>query len=814
MDDSLTISGQAEPAGVTTFEQEACVGTEVYGSMYKGSALTIPQKDIQNITDYFQRPRLFARGTIPFGTRGLVVGTNIQLSFFTTNFPQWTQRLSGVYAIRFTLMIRVQIAATAFHQGVVALAFQNQISNSTTGVFNRATNTAAVTNLPHVRCDIAENSMVELKIPFLWYLEYYPVTATGADASGLYGYLSLSALLPPISVTGMNPPTYEAYCYLDDLELYGADNNAPTSITLQGGKRVAVKEQEDAHVFSNAFAATSKAVSFVGKHIPLLSSIADTTSWALDTAAGIARFFGYARPLIQDPVVRVYNTQYAGEGNVDTMGVGFMLGPMQTNTLATDAHFSGNDVDEMALAFVLQQWAQICVGSLSTTDTHNKVIYACNVSPANFWFRIPGSAPYCNIPPPYSINVTNNSFFPSHLLFWASMFRQWRGTVIFRFTFAKTKFHGGRYMVSFNPSETPNVWSSSLSAQGPEVASTYVQPYGYSMIMDLKDSNVFDFSVPWLCAMPYLTFGGHTGSLSMVCIDPLQAASAIATTVQFMVEVKGGSDFELANFRGLMWYPNVAGTCLQSGKVITAMKDPSIYTVGEKITSAKQLISIPHYTSCAVAAIYNKVIWGFPWWYYRPLPSTSPMATSTVFSGLGRVGGAIAQCYVYARGSTDFHVYSIASDNIFLVAYHYGGDNAAANASASTMPYWGNSNSPKVIATNGSPLHVRMPGYQTICRLPTWALSGTQWTFDLSSTPAVPQPGAGPFFANTWVPSLPRIGINNASSNATVVITSTAAGDDAMLGVYIGPVPLAVPQSTNANTLDPDWSIVPAGGVT
>lgn len=803
MDATLTIEGEAKAAGITQFESEACIGTVVMGSEYKGSKLTRPQADIQNITDYFERPRLFARGSVAFASRASIFTSDIGYTFLTTNFPQWANRLSGVYGIRFTLVFRVQFAATAFHQGVIALAYQHNSSSSTTLTYNRGSNPATATNLPHVRGDLSEVTMIELKVPFLWQYEFLPVSATPMSSTGIIGNLTMTSLLPPITVTGSTAPSYEAYVYLEDIQLFGADNNATTAITLQGGKRVGVREQEDAHVFSNAFTATSKAVSFVGKHIPLLSSIADTTSWVLDTAAGIARFFGYARPLVQDPVIRVQMSPYVGEGNVDNIGVGYMLGPFQSNTLATDANFSATDVDEMALAYVLKQWGQICVGQVAVSDTHNKVIYAMNVSPQNMWFRAPSVAPYCNIPPPLFINATNNSFLPSHLFFWSSMFRQWRGTIKYRFTFAKTKFHGGRYMVSYNPNETPNYYSTSLSALGPEVVSSLVQPYGYSAIFDLKDGNVFEFDVPWLCASPYLMMGGHTGSISMVCIDPLQANVAVASTVQFMVEVCAGDDFELAIYRGLTYYPMVNGTpTLQSGKVVSATNEPAQYVIGERITSAKQLISIPHYTSGTVSAGSSSTVNCFPWWYYRTLPATSPLPIATKFNGLGRVSGAIAQCYVYARGSTDYHVYTTVGDNVTLTA-QYGGSDGGVAQTGLTYPSWDTSTVPKVIATQRAPLHIRVPAFQSLCRIPTWLLGGVQWIFDLSSTPAIAQP-TGPF-SNIWS-AIPKINVVNSSTVATAIISSTAAGDDAQLGVYIGPVPLVVPQSTQTAGLAPDWS--------
>jgi hypothetical protein len=808
MYDTLTVSGEAAPTGVTEFVQEACVATEVLGSFYKGSRMVVPQRDIQDITEYFSRPRLVARGSLPF-VRSIVTRGDVNFNTITAAFPQWANRLSGVYGIRFSLNMRLQIAATAFHQGVLSLGWQYNTNFSDVGVFPRYNNVAACTNLPHVRLDMSETTMVELKIPFMFQTEFLPVSTTPAYPNYSYGAWSIASILNTLSVVGMAAPTYELYWFLTDVELFGADNNATTNITLQGGKMAATNEQKDAHVFSDVLSGTSKAVSFVGRNIPMLSSIASTTSWALDTAAGLAKYFGYSRPILTDPVVRMTRSTYVGEGNVDVPASGFVLGPMQSNTLATDSNFSGTDIDEMSLSYVLQQWSQICVGNISTGDIHTTVVYATNVSPSSFWFRNPPSNPYCNIPPPTASTAGNNSFLPSHLFYWSQFFRSWRGRIIFRFTFAKTKFHGGRYMISYNPSETNQLIPTTLTGFGPEVLSSLVQPYGHSQIADLKDGNVFEFVVPYEPTQPFMAWGANTGTLSLTCIDPLQSASSVTQVVPFLVEVKADADFELANFKGGSYYPIPSGTIRQqSGKVVSITKEPNQYTMGERITSAKQLIAMPHYTSATITGLTRTVQFGFPWWYYRPIDGTVPLptASSELFAGSGRTGGSIATCYVWARGSTDFHVYPLLTDNFSIFAQYHPSDGVSQNAvNQTTYPASGYSSNPKVIATNGQPLHVRVPSFQTTLRIPTWALAGWQWIFDLGVPARFTLP-VGPF-SNTLL-GFPRFLVNNGTSTATTVYASTAAGDDAGLAHYMGPCPLAMPQSTNTSAIERDWFAV------
>lgn len=804
---ALTVVGEAENTGVTEFAAEACIATEVMGKMYVPSPFSFSQPDLQDLKEYFARPRLISRGNVPFGSRAAVVRMDVNQTTVPTWFPQMYNRLSGVYAIRFTMCFRVQVAATAFHQGLLALNWQYQVNTGEPGFYVRSDQSGSCTNLPHVRMDLGEHTMCELSVPFMFKSEYWTVKAD-TTISNIYGLVSLNTILPLIAVSGLAPPTYEFYAYMTDLELFGADVNASTAITLQGGRRVSVQSKEEPAIFSSTLSKAAQVARFVSDKLPMLSGMAGPTSWMLDIASGAAKAFGYSRPMLQDPILRICKTTYVSEGNVDVPASGFVVGPMQSNSLAFDGVFGGTDVDEMALKYVLSQYCQACVGTLSTTDIHAKVVYASLVSPSFFWFRAPPTAPYCNISIPISSAAGTNAVIPTGLMWWSSMFRYWRGSIVFRFSFAKTKFHGGRYLVSYDPAQDM-VDFGNTAASGPEVVGGLVQPYGYSLLIDLKDQNEFEFTVPYIGHIPWTLYGGSVGSISMVCIDPLQSASSVSSTVPFMVEVKAGDDFELAHVRGNSLYPHMATTNIlqQSGKVVSSMRSPVEHTIGEQITSAKQLIQIPHYSQGIVPANTSEVHSIFPWFYYRPTSNATPISLTQTFYGYGRIGGAIAQAYTWARGSTDFHAYPTLTDNIYMCASHIMRDSAIAPGSLTIVngDSVGCSSLPKVISTDRSPLHVRIPAFQQSVRIPTWSFVNQTWYLRPgdAATPVtyLSAPLAGIYGTlMSW--------IIRTSSVAPIVITSTAAGDDACLAGYVGPSPVLLPNIASVQLMDPDWPVI------
>lgn len=275
-----------------------------------------------------------------------------------------------------------------------------------------------------------------------------------------------------------------------------------------------------------------------------------------------------------------------------------------------------------------------------------------------------------------------------------------------------------------------------------------------------------------------------------------------------MVEVCGGSDYELANPRTPMYcaQPNPTLT-LQSGKVLSnAPEDISEYTVGESINSVKQLISIPKVTALQVGAAAKYTV-TIPPWYYQPCPSILiPAPTANLTESFG-FGGNIAHCYTFAKGGTDFHAYlnqSNTSGKAWLsVAQISNSQTTTTVQSPAQMPF---SNNPRIINSSGSALHARLPAYQQQLRYSTTSLNnvcspGQAWGFKGNAMPAL-----------SWNATNPTAlyNLTFCSNFVTQAVTSRSAADDASLAIYIGPPPLLLLSTNTAATVydvDSDNSI-------
>lgn len=558
--ESLAINSVPEKTGVTDFVQEACTQVDVLGKHHVPSKIFVQQRDVQNLTRYFARPRLVYTGTLPAARQNIqnVLCNNTTVLGW---FPGAAQRLTGVYGLKYSLVFTLQIAATPFHQGLLALSWQ--YGNNSTD-YNRVAKPYSATNVPHVRLDLSVDTMVQLRVPWLSPYEFGLLDGSGAPNIGYLGLNTLSSI--PI-VAGMNLPTYKLYVHLEDLEFSGAYPVSASVITFQSGPLIQhqsgplVSEIDMlGHPYSSAARMASSTLKMVGKHVPSLQGITGTVAWYTDAIAGSLRAFGFSKPTVLDPIQRMLKQSNAMEHNVDLATPSAVVGPLSTNQMQVDENFSSSAVDEMSLGYVLSQPCQICYGSILSSQASGTLIYASLVSPSAAWYRELSTAPYCNISAPVTLNgVTGNSFFPAGLFYFGSMFRAWRGDLIFRFTFIKTKMHGGRVMVAYTPGTFAPGITDALPTPIPGPELSPLQPFSQCKLMDLKDNNVFEFTVPYVSPYPNSDFTDSIGALTMHIMDPLQVSAVVSTTINFVVEIFAAPGFELSIPRGPLYPAHTAG---------------------------------------------------------------------------------------------------------------------------------------------------------------------------------------------------------------------------------------------------------------
>lgn len=794
--EGLTLHPVSENLAETAYiSNEACTDFKV-GVATK--PVFKPTAAFQDLKEYFERPRLIFSGNIPT-TRGPVITTGLTTSaLFTTYFPAGKLRLAGVYGLRFRTRFTVTTASTPFQQALLVQSFQygqDDITTDAALTFRRALNPALVTNLPHVRHDIAETTMTQFDIPFLYQDDFLPLTfETGTESIGQW---ALSAVLPYRTLTGANAPTYKVMISLHDLDLVGSIPQSVGTAVLQAGAADAEKAKFSV---SGALGTAATTVKYISGLVPSLSSVGGPLSWFLEASSGAARSFGYSKPPIEIPITRVFRNGYIGDGNVDLPDASFVVGPYQRNALKVDDTLGGSDVDEMALSFVLRQFSQIFVGNITTTDATGSIIYGASITPSALWFRTNSSRPGGNIPLPASSTLTTNAIAVSTLCYVGSMFRYWRGSMEFRFTFSKTKFHGGRVIVSFVPGLQDILGSGVLSNTIPalEVASGLPQPFSYCEVFDLKDASQFVFKVPYVVPTAYTNFLSSIGGLTMTILDPLVTSGETSSSIDFMVEVAGGEDFSLSCPCPPSFTPasstGVGPAFLQSGMGGVLDVDASVdqYTSGEVVRSLKTLAMIPSYVCVDIPGL-TITDTDLPFFWHRSRWAMAiPMANNSSLYFAYTRSGNIAACYAFANGSTNWHFYHNGTNGVIMSTIQNPQDGNAAASGNSDLRQKPQSAVQRVVTTDNS-MHVRTPSYARTPRLAVNGLLANWPTFSPGGT------GGG---GTDRLSNIPRHRITNTTSSTVRLIMGRAAADDARFASWIGPPPVVLFPSTIAQAPD------------
>ncbi|APG77491.1 hypothetical protein 2 [Sanxia picorna-like virus 12] len=768
------------------------------------TSFVMPTEDYQSLRDYFARPRLIVTGALPTTRISFVNSEVTPTVLFNTWFPGSLTRLAGVHGVRFTLRFTLTVAATPFQQALLCQSFQYGTDSTIAAgsvIYKRLGNSAMVTNLPHVRHNITDTTMTVFDVPFLYAKDYLPLYYDGSSSTNSLGQYSANALLPYRAVAGANAPTFKLFVSIHELELIGSAPQVATTVVVQSGagrKESLVggnnpKEAEKKSMkLSDRLSQASK-VATIAAFVPALTGVAGPTAIAAEAAARVARAFGYSRPQVEDQPTRVYRNNYCADANVDIPSNSYVLAPMQRNEVRTDAMAGGTDVDEMALAYVLEKPCQIFAGDFSTTDSVGTTLYGSAVCPTNFWFRSNSARPGGNITLPSTAGLTTNAIYPSTLCYIGSMFRYWRGGLKFTFTFSKTKFHGGRVIVAFVPGLTDNPSNSVLSNTIPTIENGGLpQPFSYCEVFDLRDADTFEFHVPYVSPTPYTPVTASIGGITMTVLDPLVSSGETSGTVDYIVEVQAEPDFRLGCPAPCMFTPASStgtGVVFQQsglGGVSDLPDNVDEYTTGETILSLKTLMMIPTYVVDSFDAGTTSLWEAWPYWTRSLWTMAVPMAPVTSKTFAFSRSGNIAACYAFVVGSTEHHVYCPVTNGVYISASANERD-GNAGAGAADPRSRSVSGKQRVLTTDNS-LHLRVPLYARVARVPL-ASSSAAFGADIGTTTFA---GGG----DKYISNYNQILVRNGTTAAIPFFYGRAAADDARCVGWLGPPPVVLFSST------------------
>lgn len=525
---ALTITDQT-----TTFHDDKVTDHSVFPKFVpieRPLLQSVKENRNHSITDFLGRPSNIASGVF---TTAQVAGDTlftIDLPDDLLNLPMYHEKTRGFLNFRATVNLRFQANAQRFQQGRLFIQYFPQASLNEKKFSIVLPSLTLSTQLPRIDFDLATDSDVALSVPYVSPTIGY----NQVDQTGTMGRYSVRVYSPLKSPGGAATVDWSIWCWFTDVELdfpaFTAEASKPPKRGRQASK-ISVSEQEAKAANNGPISGIAMRVAKAAdlfKDVPLISSVAGTTSWVASMVSNAAAAFGWSNPNAQNNTHFTKMNLASDICNVNAIGVNTSLGLLSDNAITALPGFAGTDIDEMSFNYLSSIPCYFESFNIAQTNVTGALVYTALLAPHYMEVFSPSSPGYV---------------WPTPMSYIANMFMYWRTGFTFTFKFVKTEFHSGRYAVVFSPGNG-----------GPLAFSETA--YLYREILDLRESNEFTITIPYTATRPYLQCrdagsvqsptGEIMGSLFVYCINPLIAPSTVEPTVEVLVEVCADNTFEVA----------------------------------------------------------------------------------------------------------------------------------------------------------------------------------------------------------------------------------------------------------------------------
>lgn len=503
-----------------------------------------------------------------------------------------SNKLKGIQYIRATSVFTLFVNATKFQAGRYILAHcptggANMNSSFGADWYNQHRfSMTQISQLPHVELDISCETQATLKIPFSSVENNYSMTSTGGWTNVGYVFVVPYGAFATGS-TGSSNCAASLYHHFEDVVLQAPTIPQSASWKPTNNQKESVPSSEqkenDLGPISGALSHASRALGFLGK-IPTLSVFTGPAEWWLNLSAGVAKQFGWSRPTDLSPENKVFRRLMPGLANSDVPDHSQVIAPFSTNELPMAEGIS-IDQDELSFEFIKAIPSYFARADWTTAQASATPLVSFDVTPGSFF----GAAVDA------TVDVKNHS----PISFISSGFNLWRGSIVVAIKLVKTSFHSGRLAMGFIPIDDrfadPTVTLDALD-------------YVNRTIVDIRDGNEIVIAIPYVATSSWLKTTEKTGAFYIYVLDELVAPASVSSTIELLIEVKGGSDFEVAVPIERIQIPYVP-TAPQSGDwaptecsliedtigsaSIQVSNIHSALTIGESVRSFRSLLKMP-----------------------------------------------------------------------------------------------------------------------------------------------------------------------------------------------------------------------------
>lgn len=545
---------------ITTFaDDKAVVNQEIPLESNMPKRLRNEFHDDRNhsVISFLQRPRIVQTVLWQAQTANTqLVAFNVPTGIFS---EMHRNKLDGFTSVRADAIIRVQVNAQPFQAGrliaqvipIPTLMGQDRVNECVRTLDRKVV-------MHNVQLDISKQTEVTIRIPYV--SPFFAFDLISGKYEWARFVLSVYSPLNQVSQVALQ---VNVWAYFENIELgYPTLSPLYTPITDQIKLNTLqdITKAVEGHGFITQAAGVLDQVvqsgadlinGFVPTLGPVVKPLAKVTDAAFDVfkyaADQLAFVPGFAKPepTFHGRTVLQRPTQNFGTG--DGVDHGFKLAMHNMNRLDFIRNWAGSDMDELSFDYLKRMPNYISSFNYTNNSSFGTVLWRTNISPTyrsdpvGIQVGRQGDSGTATIPTPTSLQYI------------CGPFQQWRGSLVYTFKFVKTDYHSGRVEICFVP----------FSGASESIAQTTRYDYVYKIIVDLREQTEVSFAVDYTSVTPYkfinhsvnpITYLGtwdqtkawSTGQLIVRAITPLQLGSNIvSSTIQCLVEVKAGDDFEV-----------------------------------------------------------------------------------------------------------------------------------------------------------------------------------------------------------------------------------------------------------------------------
>lgn len=489
-------------------------------------------------------------------------------------------RISNYNLLSCKLRVKIMISGNSFYYGrllahYVPLKDYENVSN-----FSSTAGTAGCIQASQglsAFIDPTESQGCEFTLPFVWFNDTLLLPEDDLEGMGFMYIRQLQFLKHANGST--DPINISVFLWAEDVHVSVPTTNNPPSIISQFGcyDDTPVYTQGDEYGTSaiSAMAATVAAAAGRLANVPYIGKYARATEMASGTMGGIAKLFGFSRPI---SLAETTNMKAAPIGQLAVTNITDMSTKMTVDAkqeLSIDPSIVGIGApDELSLTHIASKQSYLTQFPWTTARAAGNLLYEIRVTPSVYDF----AGNFYNLPA---------------CCFASLPFTYWRGTMRYRFQIVASGFHKGRLAITWDP-----------YAMNGTIQSNVV----YTRVIDLADERDVIIDIPWGSHKHYLnTLGltttlGYTttahlaanpvstnGVVSVTVLNELSSPSSLVNndiSINVFVSMCDDCEFALPNdrFEGLS-YAYAPGVVTQAGEYEDTGNEPNPTTASETLES-------------------------------------------------------------------------------------------------------------------------------------------------------------------------------------------------------------------------------------